>query len=160
SIGTNTLVSSGDLINGTVDTTSTGNFLRFVNEATEKFKVDVDGAVTAVGGATLANLSTAGVVTNTSAGLLGTLAGTTTTVLHGNAAGLPTYGSVVGGDLAANITISTTGNISTTGTGTITSAGAIAANGGITFDNSTDTVGAHTLGGGITGNSQSITALA
>ena len=40
-------------------------------------------------------LSTNGLVTNTSAGVLGTLAGTSTTVLHGNASGLPTYGAVV-----------------------------------------------------------------
>jgi hypothetical protein len=43
-------------------------------------------------------LSTAGIVTNTSAGVVGTLAGTATTVLHGNAAGLPTYSAV---DLAS-----------------------------------------------------------
>lgn len=40
-----------------------------------------------------------------------------------------------------------------------TSSGAIAANGGITFDQTSDTIGSHTLGGGILGNSQSITAL-
>jgi hypothetical protein len=39
-------------------------------------------------------LSTAGVVTNSAAGLLSSLAGTTTTVLHGNAAGAPTYSAV------------------------------------------------------------------
>ncbi len=96
-------------------------------------------------------LSTAGVVTNTAAGLLGTLAGTTTTLLHGNAAGLPTFSSVVGGDLAANITISTTGNIATTGAGTITSAGLLTASNGLTLAtgalNLTATSGALALSG-------------
>ncbi len=96
-------------------------------------------------------LSTAGVVTNTAGGLLGTLAGTTSTVLHGNAAGLPTFSSVVGGDLATNITISTTGNISTTSTGTITSAGLLTASNGLTLTtgalNLTATSGALALSG-------------
>lgn len=81
-------------------------------------------SLTASGSITFSGLTTSGVVTNTSAGLLGTLAGTTTTVLHGNASGLPTFGQIVGGDLASNISISTSGNIATTGTGTVTSAGA------------------------------------
>jgi len=40
-------------------------------------------------------------------------------------------------------------NFSVTGAGVVTAAGAIAANGGITFDNSTDTLGAFTAGGTI-----------
>lgn len=47
-------------------------------------------------------------------------------------------GTVAGGDLAANIAISTTGSVATTGAGTITSAGAIAANGGVTTDGGDD----------------------
>lgn len=47
------------------------------------------------------SFATAGIVTNTSAGVLGTLAGTVTTLLHGNAAGLPTYSAV---DLTADVT--------------------------------------------------------
>ena len=46
--------------------------------------------------------------------------------------------SVAGGDLAADIAISTTGSVATTGAGTITSAGAIAANGGITTNGGDD----------------------
>ncbi len=42
-------------------------------------------------------------------------------------------GTIAGGDLAANITISTTANISTTSSGTITSAGLLTASGGLTI---------------------------
>lgn len=94
-------------------------------------------ALTANTSITDVGLTTNGVVTNTSAGLLGTLAGTTTTVLHGNAAGLPTFSSISGSDLASNITISTTGNISTTGTGTITSAGLLTGSNGLTISSGT-----------------------
>lgn len=52
------------------------------------------------------SFATAGLVTNTSAGVLGTLAGTATTLLHGNAAGLPTYSAV---DLTADVTNSLPG---------------------------------------------------
>lgn len=45
-------------------------------------------------GVKINGLATAGVTTNTSSGVLGTLAGTSTTLLHGNASGLPAYGSV------------------------------------------------------------------
>jgi hypothetical protein len=54
-------------------------------------------------------------------------------------------------------------NVTRAGAGTfasVTSTGAIAANGGITFDQSTDTLGAYTLGGDVAGNSKNITALA
>lgn len=60
-------------------------------------------------------LTAAGVVTNTSGGLLGTLAGTSTTILHGNASGLPTFSSVVGGDLSSSIAFNTTGVIGLNG---------------------------------------------
>jgi|GEM_PF-4333493 len=49
-----------------------------------------------------------------------------------------TDASIEGTDLAANVSISTSGNIATTGSGTITSAGAIAANGGITTNGGDD----------------------
>ncbi len=57
---------------------------------------------------------------------------------------------------ALTTNVSTSGNISTTGSGTITAAGAVAANGGITFDQTSDTIGSHTLGGAILGNGQNI----
>ncbi len=108
-------------------------------------------ALTANTSITNAGLSTAGVVTNTAGGLLGTLAGTSNTVLHGNASGLPTFSSVVGTDLAANISISTTGNLTTTGTGTISSAGLLTAANGLTLSsgalNMTASSGTITLSG-------------
>ncbi|HET7713648.1 MAG TPA: hypothetical protein VFK94_05020, partial [Patescibacteria group bacterium] len=58
-LGSATLVSSTNLLQGTVDTTSTGNFLRFVNEATEKFRVDVNGAVVAASSLTTGVLTSA-----------------------------------------------------------------------------------------------------
>lgn len=58
-----------------------------------KFFVTNAGLMTTVN-ATVTALSTAGVVTNNSSGVLATLAGTTTTVLHGNASGAPTFGAV------------------------------------------------------------------
>jgi hypothetical protein len=59
-----------------------------------------------------------------------------------------------GGIDVGNDTITTTGTVGTAGStvftgNTATFSGAVAANGGITFDNSTDTVGAHTLSGTI-----------
>lgn len=61
------------------------------------------------------NLSAAGIVTNTSTGVLGTLAGTTTTVLHGNAAGLPTYSAVaLGSDVSGTLPIANGGTGSAT----------------------------------------------
>jgi hypothetical protein len=68
--------------------------------SSDAFQVNSSGAIAAATGITssgtitLSGLSTAGLVTNTSAGVLGTLAGTATTVLHGNASGLPTYGAI------------------------------------------------------------------
>jgi hypothetical protein len=54
-------------------------------------------------------LSSTGIVLNTASATLSTLAGTTTTVLHGNAAGLPTYSSIVNGDLSAGTFSNITG---------------------------------------------------
>lgn len=48
-------------------------------------------------------------------------------------------------NIGANAILGT--NFSVTGAGAVTAAGAIAANGGITFDASTDTLGAHTMAG-------------
>ncbi len=64
--------------------------------------------------------------------VLGSL-GTSTTILHGNASGAPSFSSVVGGDLASNINISTTGTIATTSSGTITSASTLTASNGLTL---------------------------
>ncbi len=98
-------------------------------------------------------LAANGVVTNTSAGVLGTLSGTTTTVLHGNVAGLPTFASISGSDLATNITISTTGSISTTGTGTITSAGLLTGSNGLTISSGTVTLPANSIANAALANS-------
>ncbi|MEK7581361.1 MAG: hypothetical protein AAB512_03690, partial [Patescibacteria group bacterium] len=46
-------------------------------------------------------------------------------------------GTIAGGDLASNITISTTGTIATTGSGTITSAGTLTASGDLTVNGNT-----------------------
>ncbi|MBI3441066.1 MAG: hypothetical protein HY052_04575, partial [Proteobacteria bacterium] len=61
----------------------------------------VNGPASITGSTVLTNFGAAGVVLNSAVGLLSTLAGTTTTVLHGNAAGLPTFAQV---DLAHDVT--------------------------------------------------------
>lgn len=48
-------------------------------------------------------------------------------------------------------------NFTVSSAGAVTAAGAIAANGGITFDNATDTLGAHTLAGTVDANNNIIT---
>lgn len=53
---------------------------------------------------TLPKLTTAGVIINSASGVLDTLAGTTTTVLHGSAGGLPTYGKVANADMTNTAT--------------------------------------------------------
>jgi hypothetical protein len=55
------------------------------------------------GTVTVTPFAAGGVVTNTSAGLLGTLPGTTSTVLHGNAAGAPSFGQVALGSEVSGI---------------------------------------------------------
>ncbi len=55
------------------------------------------------GGVNVKTLTTAGVVTNTATGTLGTLPGTTSTVLHGNAAGAPSFGQVALGSEVSGI---------------------------------------------------------
>jgi hypothetical protein len=72
-------------------------------------KLDVNGT------ARVRSLTTNGVVTNNASGDLGTLAGTTTTVLHGNASGLPTFGAV-----ALTSDVSGTLPVGNGGTGTST----------------------------------------
>ncbi len=86
-------------------------------------------------------VTASGDITNDNAGVfsIGTGKVTSTHILDGtivnadiNASAAISYsklaltGSIVGGDLTSNITISTTGNISTTGTGTITSGSTLA----------------------------------
>lgn len=66
------------------------------------------------------------------------------------------------GNITCAGTITTSGTIGTASTTTFTGntgtfSGAIAANGGITFDNATDTLGAHTLAGTLDANSNLIT---
>ena len=144
--GTNTaaamLVGTGASLNftgtGTINASSLGG-ATFASPGAIGGTASASGTFTSLSGSSIADtgLTTNGVVTNTSGGVLGTLAGTTTTILHGNASGLPTFTSVTGNDLAANITISTTGNISTTGSGTITSAGLLTGSNGLTISSGT-----------------------
>lgn len=64
-------------------------------------------------------------------------------------------GDISGTTLASNVTGSSLTSVGTLGS--LTVSGALAANGGITFDASTDTVGAHTLSGTIDANTNIIT---
>ncbi len=67
-----------------------------------------DGTLSAAGGGSGCLVSgAAGSVYNTGSSTCGTLAGTTTTVLHGNAAGAPSFAAIGSGDLAASLSLTT-----------------------------------------------------
>jgi hypothetical protein len=131
---------------------STGDiqFFSASNKLTSTGALTVAGAISGTG-ATLTGMTNAGVVTNAAGGALSTLPGTTTTVLHGNASGAPSFSSISGSDLSGSISISTSGNLTTTGSGVVTSAGAFvgptATNtiNGLIINSATQTLGANTL---------------
>ncbi|HET7713141.1 MAG TPA: hypothetical protein VFK94_01290, partial [Patescibacteria group bacterium] len=98
---------------------------------------------TIAGSVTLSAFGTAGVVHNDATGALSSSLIVNADV---DASAAIAYSklnlatSIVGGDLATNITISTTGNIATTGTGTITSAGLLTGSNGLTISSGTVTL--------------------
>ncbi|HET7713665.1 MAG TPA: hypothetical protein VFK94_05155, partial [Patescibacteria group bacterium] len=98
---------------------------------------------TIAGSVTLSAFGTAGVVHNDATGALSSSlivnadVSATAAIAYSK---LNLATSIVGGDLATNITISTTGNIATTGTGTITSAGLLTGSNGLTISSGTVTL--------------------
>ena len=122
-----TVVSGGANIEGGIDNNSDG--------ITEVGALAGVTDVTATGNiSTTGNISSTGTGSITSAGLL--TASNALTLTNGN------------------LTVSS-GNINVTGGGTFSSA--LAANGGITFNDSTDTLGAHTLAGTVDANTNVFT---
>lgn len=110
--------------------TASPNALLSWKQALDRFEFNfplfVNGSLSA-SGATLSGLSTAGVVHNSAAGVLSTSLLVNADVSNSAAISyskLNLAGSVSGGDLVSNISISTTGNLMTTGSGAVTSAGA------------------------------------
>ena len=138
-----------DFATPTGATLFTGNFVDFKKAdsaggaTVSKFSVSSAGNITAAGTVTLSAFGTAGVVHNSSTGLLSSSlivnadVDTSAAIAYSK---LNLSSSIVGGDLAANITISTTGNIATTGTGTVTSAGLLTASNGFTLTTGTLTL--------------------
>lgn len=86
-----TTITSIELVNS-VSTYNSGEIVFKTSDSggsnSEKMRIKSTGTVN------IAGFTTAGVVTNNSSGDLATLPGTTTTVLHGNASGTPTFAAV------------------------------------------------------------------
>lgn len=108
--------SGNGTIGGTLSVTGTSTLGALTQAGTTSINTTGSGATSvgvggtgavnlgnSTGGVNVKTLTTAGVVTNTAAGTLGTLPGTTSTVLHGNAAGAPSFGQVALGSEVSGI---------------------------------------------------------
>lgn len=128
------------------------------------FNGTADITVTAAAG-TLTGATLASGVTASSLTSLGTLTGLTvvgTANINATGSAVTTIGALTSTDLVLrdanwNITGAGAATFASVSSATGTFSGAIAANGGITFNNSTDTLGAYTLAGTVNANNNILT---
>ncbi|MFA9263205.1 MAG: hypothetical protein ACEQSB_07800, partial [Undibacterium sp.] len=131
----------------TIDGTAPGSFIL----DTGSIDISGAGAITGATGVSTTTLSASGQITSTvSTGTAPLIIASTTNVANLNAS------SLNGATFAAPGAIGS-GTPSTGAFTTLSASGAIAANGGITFDNSTDTLGAFTAAGTIDLNTNILT---